>query len=61
MLPQTCTQHTLTLLLHHFPWLVDEDQEVSGADVVDEVRLLFETLLVQQKIELTSIIHKKNE
>lgn len=50
-LPITKEQTDLfrNILLHHFPWLEDEEFEASGADVVDELIELYDKLDVLTK------------
>ena len=44
--PQTFVERVLALLEQRFPWLgSDQDEPVSGADTVNEVADLYESLL----------------
>jgi hypothetical protein len=43
--PQTFVEGVLALLREHFPWLgSNQDEPVSGADTVDELSDLYESL-----------------
>jgi hypothetical protein len=44
--PQTLVERVLALLEEHFPWLASgNDEPVSGADTVNEIADLYQSLL----------------
>jgi hypothetical protein len=44
--PQTLVERVLALLEEHFPWLASgNDEPVSGADTVNEINDLYQSLL----------------
>ena len=47
--PQTFVERVLTLLEEHFPWLGSgQDEPVSGADTVNEIADLYQSLLQER-------------
>jgi hypothetical protein len=47
--PLTFVEMVLVLLEDRFPWLGSEEQDVSGADTVEELSNLHETLIQRRK------------
>jgi hypothetical protein len=47
--PQTFVEMVLILLEDRFPWLSSADEEqVSGADTIDELSRLYQTLILKR-------------
>jgi len=59
--PQMCVEMVLILLEDRFPWLASaEEEQVSGADTIDELSDLHQTL-IQRRSDTRSNKTDRNE
>jgi len=59
--PQTFVEMVLALLEDRFPWLASsEEEQVSGADTIDELSNLHQTL-IQRRSDTQSVKGQRNE
>jgi hypothetical protein len=59
--PQTFVEMVLVLLEGRFPWLAStEEEQVSGADTIDELSNLHQTL-IQQRSRTQNGMAERNE